>query len=123
MSKDQNKARALEAMLTCSTLTEAAAAAGISRRTLYNYIREDNAFGAAYREACDHMAVEQMDTLNNGKARATALLMQLMEDEKQPASIRIKAAQTILTAATHHQAIAKNVETAKPLLEGFDLGF
>lgn len=122
MSKDQNKARALEAMLSHSTLTEAAAAAGISRRTLYSYIRDDETFGAAYREACDQIAAEQMDALNNGKTRAAELLLQLMDDTNQPASIRIKAAQTILTAATHHQAIADKVVSAAPAFDPFSFG-
>lgn len=121
MSKDQNKARALEAMLVCNTLTEAAASAGISRRTLYSYIRDDETFGAAYRAARDQIAIEQMDTLNNGKERATALLLRLMDDEQQPASIRIKAAQTILTAATRQHDIAQSAHTATTLFEGFSL--
>lgn len=112
MSRDQNKARALEAMLSCNTLTEAASQAGISRKTLYNYIREDEAFGAAYRAACDQIALEQMESLNKSKERAMALLARLMEDEKQPASIRIKAAQTILTTAMRQQDIAGKAKTA-----------
>jgi AcrR family transcriptional regulator len=121
MSKDQNKTRALAAMLENDTLTAAAAAAGISRKTLYNYIRDDEAFGAAYRAARDQIAIEQMEALNNGKDRATALLLQLMEDNAQPASIRIKAAQTILTAATRQHEIARGAQMASSIFEGFSL--
>ena len=111
MSKDLNKERALAAMLGCNTLTEAAEKAQISRKTLYNYIRNDGDFGAAYRAARDQITLEQMDALNNGKERATALLLGLMDDTKQPASLRMKAAQTILTTATKPQEIASEVRT------------
>lgn len=43
MSKDLKKDRALTALLESNTLTEAAEKAGISRKTLYNYIRNDPA--------------------------------------------------------------------------------
>ena len=112
MNKDQSKARALAAMLDSSTLTEAADKAGISRKTLYNYIRNDADFGTAYRAARDQIAIEQMEALNNGKERATRVLLDLMDDAKQPASIRIKAAQTILSAATKQHDIAQGASMA-----------
>ena len=116
MSRNLNKERALAAMLECNTLTEAADKAQITRKTLYNYIRNDEDFGAAYRAARDQIALEQMDTLNNGKERATMLLLELMDDTEQPASLRIKAAQTILTAATKQHEIATEARTATSLL-------
>lgn len=116
--KDQSKARALSAMLESNTLTEAAEKAGISRKTLYNYIRDDPAFGLAYRTARDQMAVEQMEALNNGTQRATRLLLDLMEDAEQPAGIRMKAAQTILTAAAKQHELAQGAKMAEYPLEG-----
>lgn len=116
-SKEQNKARALSAMLESGTLTEAAEKAGISRKTLYNYIRDDAAFGLAYRTARDEMAIVQMETLNNGTARATRLLLELMDDEEQPASIRIKAAQTIISATAKQYEIAQGAKMAAYPLE------
>lgn len=117
MSKDQTRARALAAMLECNTLTDAAKAAGISRKTLYTYIRTDDAFGVAYRAARDQLALEQMDALTDGRQRATALLLALLEDDTQPASVRIKAAQTILAAATKQQETAQGARIALPLLD------
>ena len=117
MAKDLNKERALAAMLECSTLTEAAEKAGISRKTLYNYIRDDAAFGTAYRAARDQMTLERMEALNNGTERAARLLLDLMDDAEQPASLRLKAAQTVLTAATKQHELAQGVKMASNPLE------
>lgn len=117
MSKDLNKDRALTALLESNTLTEAAEKAGISRKTLYNYIRNDPAFGLAYRTARDQIAIEQMEALNNGTQRATRLLLDLMDDAEQPASLRMKAAQTILSAATKQHELAQGAKMAEYALE------
>lgn len=105
--------RALRALMDSSTLTEAAKKADISRKTLYTYIRKDEDFGATYRAMRDLVTLEQLDVLNEGKERATTLLIKLMDDERQPASIRIKAAQTILTVATKQHEIANSTSIAE----------
>lgn len=121
MSKAQNQSRALAALLESNTLTEAAEKAGISRKTLYGYIREDPEFGKAYQAARDQIALEQLDTLNEAKGRATTLLVAFMDDEEQPASIRLKAAQTILSAATIQHETAANVGIARPMVDLSDM--
>lgn len=118
MSKDLNKEKALVAMLESNTLTEAAEKAGISRKTLYNYIRDDPAFGLAYRTARDQIKIEQMEALNTGTQRATRLLLDLMDDAEQPASLRLKAAQTVLAAAAKQHEIAQGAKMAEYALEG-----
>lgn len=117
MSKDLSKEKALAAMLESNTLTEAADKAGISRKTLYNYIRNDPAFGLAYRTARDQINIEQMEALNSGTQRATRLLLDLMEDAEQPASIRMKAAQSIIAAAGKQHEIAQGAKMAQYALE------
>lgn len=104
-------------MLESTTLTEAAEKAGISRKTLYNYIRNDPDFGAAYRSARDQVALEQMEALNSGTARATKLLMDIMDDTEQPASIRMKAAQTVLSTAAKQYELTQEVRMAQHIYE------
>ena len=115
--KQQNKDRALAAMLESNTLTEAADKAGISRKTLYNYIRNDPDFGAAYRSARDQIVLEQMEALNNASDRATRLLLELMDDEEQPASIRMKAAQTVLSTAAKQHEHTRGTKMAEHLFD------
>lgn len=123
MAKDQTKTRALAALLDSSTLTEAAEKAEISRKTLYNYMREDKGFARAYQAAQEQIALEQMDALATNRDRARAVILSLMEDVKQPAAIRLKAAQSILEAAANQQkitaSIAKANATKNPLDDMF----
>jgi hypothetical protein len=95
MAKGQMKARALAALLDSNTLTEAAEKAKISRKTLYNYIRDDIDFAKTYQTTQEQLAVEQMDALVNDRERAKATILALMDDTEQPAAIRLKAAQSI----------------------------
>lgn len=113
MSKsEQKKQAALEALLESSTLTEAAEKAGIDRRTLYNYLHNDIDFARAYDEIRDRQAIAFMDDLNNRRQRAHAVIMDLLEDAEQPAAIRLKAAQTILTAAAEQDKTVAGIVSA-----------
>lgn len=100
MTKNERKKQAaLEALWQSSTLTEAAEAAGIDRRTLYNYLHNDVEFARAYDEIRNRQTIAFMEDLADRRRKAHAVIMELLEDKEQPAAIRLKAAQTILTAA------------------------
>lgn len=71
---EQKKAAALSALLECDTLSAAAARAGISRKTLYNYIREDHEFSRAYRGMTDQAAIEALERLEAQETRAAAVM-------------------------------------------------
>lgn len=109
---DQKKSAALEALLDSSSMTEAANKAGISRRTMYNYLHNDIDFARAYAEARNRQAVAYMDELTARRDRAQDFIMGLLDDEKQPASIRLKAAQSILTAAAAQEKIIGDITRA-----------
>ena len=94
--RDQKKQAALEALMQSSTLTEAAEKAGISRKTLYSYIRHDFEFSHAYKDMQDQSAIRAMEAAQAARERASSVIVALMEDEKQPGAIRLKAAQAIL---------------------------
>ena len=113
MSKSEQKRQAaLAALLDSSTLTEAAEKAGIDRRTLYNYLHNDLEFARAYDEIRCRQAVAFMDDLTDRRRRAHAVIMELLDDAEQPAAIRLKAAQTILTAAAEQEkTVASITET------------
>lgn len=106
---DQKRQAALVALMDSSTLTEAAEKAGISRRTLYNYLHNDIEFARAYDEIRDRQAVDFMDDLNDRRRRAHAVIMELLEDAEQPAAIRLKAAQAILEAAAEQNRIVGSI--------------
>lgn len=122
---DQKKQAALEALMDSNSMTEAAEKAGIDRRTLYNYLHNDVDFARAYDEIRDRQAIAFMDDLTNRRQRAHAVIMELLEDKEQPAAIRLKAAQTILTAAAEQDKtvagiVLANINANKDM---FDLSF
>jgi predicted DNA-binding transcriptional regulator AlpA len=106
---DQMKTRALAALLDSNTLTEAAEKAEISRKTLYNYMRDDSDFAKAYQAAQEQLVVEQMDALASDRERAKATILALMEDREQPAAIRLKAAQSIFDIVDAQQTRATSI--------------
>lgn len=119
---DQKRQAALAALMESSTLTEAAEKAGIDRRTLYNYLHNDLEFARAYDEIRDRQAVAFMDDLTERRQRAHAVIMELLEDAEQPAAIRLKAAQTILTAAAEQDKTvagitAQNISANKDMFD------
>lgn len=123
-NSEQKKAQALTALMDSGTLTAAAEKAGISRRTLYAYIHEDMTFARAYKEAQAQAAIEQLDGISEARQQATGVIAGIMQDEKQPAAVRLKAAQSVFTISEAYQKraegiIADNVERTAPLFEPF----
>lgn len=102
----QNKARALDALLDSATFTEAAEKAGISRKTLYSYMRDDLEFARAFKAAQERLTLERISAIEAERKRATDIIFAIMDDATQPGAVRLKAAQTILEAATTAQAQA-----------------
>lgn len=96
----QNKARALDALLDSATLTEAAEKAGISRKTLYSYIRNDGDFARAYKEAQERLTLERIEDIKAERRKATDVILSLMNDQAQPGAVRLKAAQLILDSTS-----------------------
>ena len=105
MAKNELKKRAaLEALSDSSTLTEAAEKAGISRRTLYAYIREDLDFSKAYKSLHEQSILSVYDTAVEQRNHASEVLKSIMDDETQSGAIRLKAAQTIIDKADKLEA-------------------
>lgn len=98
-----NKARALDALLDSRTFTEAAEKAGIARKTLYSYLRDDVEFARAYKAAQERLTLERMEAIEADRQRAKAAIFAIMDDTKQPGAVRLKAAQSILEAVTAEQ--------------------
>lgn len=111
MSK-AGKVKALNALLDSSTLSEAADKAGISRKTLYSYIRNDADFARAFQTAQERLTFECIDRIEADRQRATEAVFAIMDDVKQPGAVRLKAAQTILDhAEAFRQRMAMTIQT------------
>lgn len=97
MAKNEQKMAAALAVLSDSkTLTEAADKAGISRKTLYNYIREERSFARVYRNMMEEAATAAAESMAAKAEAASSVIEGIMMDEQQPAMVRLKAAQMVL---------------------------
>ena len=106
------KAKARAALLECNTLTEAADKAGISRKTLYNYMKTDPTFAAEYKEAQERLALEEMGTVAKDRAEARAVIVEIMNNSELSPVVRLKAAASLYGIAATQQARIDTIMTA-----------
>jgi len=111
-SSEQMKAKARAALLECNTLTEAADKAGISRKTLYNYMKTDPTFAAEYKEAQERLALEEMGTVAKDRAEARAVIVEIMNNSELSPVVRLKAAASLYGIAATQQARIDTIMTA-----------
>ncbi len=86
---------ALQAVLSHSTLKEAAAAAGVGDTTLWRYMN-DPEFSRRLREARRGAAGHAAVRLQRGASEAVAVLRDLMTNEGAPPAARVMAARTVI---------------------------
>ena len=100
MAKNElKKEAALQALAESDTLTEAAEKAGISRRTLYGYIREDIDFSVAYKSLREQAILRAYDAAAERRDHAAQVVDSIMDDQTQPGAVRLKAALSIIEKA------------------------
>jgi hypothetical protein len=81
---DIKRDAALQALFNSGTLGEAAEVAGISRRTLYNYIhnQKDPSFVIAYRDMKREQLRESADKIQAAADKATDYITGLLDDQE-----------------------------------------
>lgn len=110
---DAKKAEALAALSSARTLTEAAQMAGISRTTLWAYLK-DKQFNDELQAFQTMRAWLRADSMEAARAEALEALRAIMTDPEAPAASRVNAAQQILREAQRATdgAITANERTA-----------
>lgn len=104
MRREQRQVRALKALSVTGSKTEAAQMAGISRRTLYNYLH-DPWFIHELEKLIDSGNIETYCVMEDMRTQAEDTLMELLGDPSP--AIRIKAAKAIIDMANRRE---KSVE-------------
>ncbi len=89
------QAHALNALLTCGTLTDAAKHSEVGTRTLFRYLK-DPAFIEAYRQARSEQVRQTMCQVQRIGAKAAKVLEQILDDAFTKPSARVMAARTVL---------------------------
>ncbi|HJZ49703.1 MAG TPA: hypothetical protein VKE41_21145 [Roseiflexaceae bacterium] len=92
---DANLAKNLLVKLSTPTIAAAAAMAGVSECTLYNWLNQAD-FQEAYREARRMAISHALGNLAHFSAHAVGVLVELMLDEKVPPGVRASAAGKVL---------------------------
>ena len=89
---------AIVALLTKRNVEEAAQSAGISIRTLMRWLKIPE-FQKAYREARRQAFGQSIARLQQATTAAATTLMKIMVDPAAPASVRVRAADSIFSHA------------------------
>lgn len=92
---DARKEKALAALLSCNTQEAAAEAAGISPRTLRNYLREPE-FMERYRKANGQLVQAATLQIQRSLAPAINALREIAENPEASMGARVQAARGLL---------------------------
>jgi hypothetical protein len=95
----RKKDEAVAALLINRNTEEAAKATGISHNTILKWMKEPE-FQAAYREARRAAFGQSIARLQQGSAAAAATLLKIMIDQGTPPSVKVRAAEAILSHAS-----------------------
>jgi hypothetical protein len=98
----RKKEAAIEALLTQRNVEEAARAAGIGKQTLIRWMKIPE-FQADYQEARRTAVSQTNGRLQQASGAAASTLFKIMVDGNEPASARVRAADSVLDRA--NQAI------------------
>ena len=90
--------RALGALLSAHSVEEAAKRTGVGVRTLYRWLAESDAFGAAYRESVEGMRIALITSAHGASMEALAALRSIAANTELRPSDRVAAASRILEA-------------------------
>ncbi len=101
----RKKEEAVAALLTNRNIEEAAKAVGIAPNTLLKWMKEPE-FDAAYREAKRAAYGQAIARLQQGTSAAATTLLRVLIDPNTPASVKVRAADSIL----NHSAKAIEIE-------------
>lgn len=89
------KQRALQALLTNGTKQEAAKAAGISPRTLCDYLADEE-FQREYKRAFRQLVTDATRQAQRSLSPSLSALNDIVQDEGENSNTRISAARTLL---------------------------
>jgi AcrR family transcriptional regulator len=92
------QARALELLLEGGKVPEVATEVGVSRATVWRWTREPD-FAARLTAARDERAKAAFDRLDQAVLDALEVIVALVRDPEAPPTVRLKAAESVLSRA------------------------
>lgn len=98
----RRQVRFVSALLTTTTVAEAARLAGISQRTAYRYL-ENAGVQSAIGRSLDDTLTDATCQATTAVTRALAVLQAILDDPSSPAPCRVGAARLILEAGPRYR--------------------
>lgn len=89
--------RALQSLLECPTMAQAAQAAGVGVSSLRRWLKQDTEFMAAYQQAAKEALEHATKRAQAATGAAIDVLQTIMEDTEESAQARISAADRLLS--------------------------
>lgn len=120
----QKQTRFLQAMLEESTISKAAAVAGISRETAYKYLKEPE-FKAELDKRRSDCLNDTVRYLQGKLALCSEQLMKIIENESTADQVKINAINTVFTnvkTMTETADVIARLEAIEQMIEGGDDG-
>ena len=87
--------KAIGALLSESTMEEAAEAAGVNRATIFRWLQQEE-FQTAYTQVRRESVKHAIARLQNRSSEAVEVLAEIMKDEMNAPSARVSAAKAII---------------------------
>jgi transposase len=116
----QRQQRAIQALITTNTISQAAKKAKVSERSVYLWINQDH-FQTSLRDAREKALGHTSTRVQQITARAVKTLEDIMDDDKNSASSRVSAVRLSLDMMYRARAIDDIVERLHTL-EGNQAG-
>ena len=122
---NRNKLRAIEALLACPTVAEAARMCGLTERTLHNYL-SDKEFKAELSKHQGEVVRAGTAALVGLSSESNKVLLELLTDGTVPASVRARVALGIkqhIANALELQDIIERLEALEDASSNQKAGF
>ena len=87
----QRQHRAVESLITCTSIQDAAKSANVGQRTLYRWLQQEE-FQAQVRRARQLSLTQLATHMQHSASHAAKTLNQVMQDEKATPAARVSAA-------------------------------
>ena len=108
----KDKQKVLDALAEAPSITAAAAAARVSRQTVYN-LMSDSDFRDALKRQREAQSLERAERLSAAREAAIKAVEDVMNDSDVPAAARVMAAKTVLQQAAEVDAAVEGIFKAR----------
>lgn len=105
------KDKILEALTVSKDISEASKIAGVTRKTIYSYLKDEDLI-IAYRDIKRTQLREISEKISNGAKTAAKFLIEILDDTSAPSNIKLHASAKLLDFYIKFTNIETNMNSA-----------